>query len=151
MQGGGTGFGPRATVDLFDAATGIWTVAALSLPREQLAAASISNYLALFAGGEIRRDFVRICDQGVPQGTAVAAIRLLLSIITTFAPAHGRRQTVSASLASTSLVRAWEARPFSRYDDHVNGGLIGRAHEGRHQLRRPVSSSTKQLRHNRHL
>ena len=40
------------TVDIFNATSGVWTTAALSVARQQLAATSLPNEgLAIFAGG----------------------------------------------------------------------------------------------------
>ena len=41
-------------VDIFNATSGVWTTAALSVARAYLAATSLSNeVLAIFAGGEV--------------------------------------------------------------------------------------------------
>ena len=39
------------TVDIFNASSGVWTIAALSVARAGLAATSLPNGLAIFAGG----------------------------------------------------------------------------------------------------
>jgi hypothetical protein len=48
----GSDYSPSSTVDIFDAGSGQWTTAALSLARGYLAATSLPNQgLAVFAGG----------------------------------------------------------------------------------------------------
>ena len=45
--------GRSSAVDIFDASSGKWTTAALSVGREYLAATSLPNQgLAIFAGGD---------------------------------------------------------------------------------------------------
>jgi hypothetical protein len=47
------GAGVFNTVDIFNATSGVWTTAALSVARYNLAATSLSNEgLAIFAGGQ---------------------------------------------------------------------------------------------------
>ena len=48
----GAGNAPVNTVDIFNATSGVWSTAALSVARQYLTATSLPNHgLALFAGG----------------------------------------------------------------------------------------------------
>ena len=48
----GAGNAPVNTVDIFNATSGVWSTAALSVARQYLTATSLPNHgLAIFAGG----------------------------------------------------------------------------------------------------
>ena len=53
MRWAGVSGGASSAVDIFDASSGKWTTAALSVARYALAATSLPNQgLAIFAGGQ---------------------------------------------------------------------------------------------------